>query len=679
MDRKLEHLFYEVTHSLKRINALRTLDEFDFSEFNELLLNCNEVTFISGELRKAIQLNLLVEDFENNEESIVKRLLSYKQENHDIYIGYDIKIFRTQNSIQKKITIYREVFQIILKEFLSKLNSSKTISKQYTEYFYNILNYEKLRDYKELGFKKTPLWRAQEVKTKKWITVPEKLLEKETERYKSKIDRFSIQNKQLSVEQLDFLKELYQHWWNSYREYIDENFPVLGDSLDYYQGVTIKVIITETETPTQFKNSNILICQGISNNKDEGFRIEIDHNINKLLFLEDELNDFENVVCNWGVDFRDREDAYSMFDSSIDFDVDTQVMSLYKASIDEKEFYNFSKQILTLSGYAYAETVSHELPISNNEKKLLQGLFVNNSCRFEDAKNNKIVLINDDFITEKQTTYLLSLNDKVDKKYITQLKKDIDSKRTLLLLTSSVVSQHFKESEQNKQFIIKDKDDIFLLANKKIMANKFISKILFQDIIYPYLESKVGVLTSNKNIIKAEKLIRELQDCPQSTEGWKDFENLTYEILKFLFDESFDNFRIKEQVRNNSSTDIRDFIISNTGNHRFWNDLKQFYDCRNIVVEVKNTKDKIRNDELRQVSDYLEKETIGRFGIIFSRNGLSDNGEQKQWEYFTQNRNQKFIIVLDEQGIIDLLRKKANNEAPEEILQDIKFNLETKV
>ena len=80
MDRKLEHLFYEITHSLKRINELRTLDEFDFSEFNELLLNCNEVTFISDELRKAIQINLLVEDFENNEESIVKQLLSYKQE-----------------------------------------------------------------------------------------------------------------------------------------------------------------------------------------------------------------------------------------------------------------------------------------------------------------------------------------------------------------------------------------------------------------------------------------------------------------------------------------------------------------------------------------------------------------------------------------------------------------------
>ena len=80
-------------------------------------------------------------------------------------------------------------------------------------------------------------------------------------------------------------------------------------------------------------------------------------------------------------------------------------------------------------------------------------------------------------------------------------------------------------------------------------------------------------------------------------------------------------------------------------------------------------------DELRQVSDYLEKDTIGQFGMIFSRNGLSDNGKVKQREILS-NRTKKMILVLDEKDIIDLIQKKANDESAEDLLEDFKFELE---
>ena len=78
-----------------------------------------------------------------------------------------------------------------------------------------------------------------------------------------------------------------------------------------------------------------------------------------------------------------------------------------------------------------------------------------------------------------------------------------------------------------------------------------------------------------------------------------------------------------------------------------------------------------------QVSDYLDKESLGKVGIIFSRKGLSNAGVEKQRSLLTNSK--KLILVLSENDLIDLINKKLRDEEPERVLEALKFELETNV
>jgi len=655
-DRKIEILFYTTIDKLKQIPELRKIDKYNFTEFNELIIQCCDIDKISNELKKAIDINILFD--KENLNDLSKKLLEYAQSNHDIYITYDVKSYRTQSIFHQQLTTYRKIFEIILLQFM---HLTTNISQKYIAHIYNIIEYIKFLDYQILGFKKTPMYRAQEVKTKKFITFPAKSIEKEAKKLKSKIDKFSTKRKALTVKEIKNIKINYENWWESYKNYIDEKFPALINNIDYYKGVTIKIIVAETQTPSGYTDTGIAVCEAFANNKDNILSIEIDSEINKILFFEDEYSEYDNLIISWGFNLNDEKEIENRIDSAIKSDVNEQVIKLYKASIDDEEFRKLSKMVFSFSGYKCGE-------------KTTKGIFVNSGCSFSKENDNKIIVIGEDFINGSENKYELYITNNFNQKWFDNL----NIKNKGIVLTSSVVSLKQKENAKSKNIFIKDIDDIFSSLKTKIMLDNNLSIHIFNNMIYPYLESKNGSFISNKNIIKAEKLIERLYNCPQSTEGWQDFEKLSYDILNFLFNDSFESFRIKEHARNSSGTNIRDFIILNNGKHSFWQDVKRFYDCRNIIVEVKNTSNQIGNDEFRQVADYLSRETIGKFGIIFSRNGLSDRGKVNQREHLT-NRNNELIIVLDDNDIIDLIRKKANNENPEELLVDIKLDLETSI
>ena len=61
--------------------------------------------------------------------------------------------------------------------------------------------------------------------------------------------------------------------------------------------------------------------------------------------------------------------------------------------------------------------------------------------------------------------------------------------------------------------------------------------------------------------------------------------------------------------------------------------------------------------------------------LFFSRKGLNTSGKEKQKDYLNLNPK-KMILVLDEEDIIDLIRAKVQNEAPEEILEVKKLDAE---
>ncbi len=106
--------------------------------------------------------------------------------------------------------------------------------------------------------------------------------------------------------------------------------------------------------------------------------------------------------------------------------------------------------------------------------------------------------------------------------------------------------------------------------------------------------------------------------------------------------------------------------------------MRSDYNAKNVVFEFKNLSEKLGKDELIQISNYLKKDSLGRFGIVFSRKGLSKlSGIKEQRELLIHDT--KLILVLNENDLMDLVDKKLLNEETEQILESLKFELETSI
>lgn len=189
-------------------------------------------------------------------------------------------------------------------------------------------------------------------------------------------------------------------------------------------------------------------------------------------------------------------------------------------------------------------------------------------------------------------------------------------------------------------------------------------------------KNKVKSLNSVKDSVKTN-LIAKLENCPSGIENWREYEEICSSIVNYLFQNSFRNFQTIIQARNENGLDIKDLIIPNRSITPFWQEVRTDYDARNLVFEFKNYGKKIGKNQLVQTSNYLKKRTYGRFGLIFCRKGLSKNGIEEQKELLRDD--DKLIIVLNDEDLIEMLKQKKGNISAETFLEKLKTELELKI
>jgi hypothetical protein len=653
MKDKFENMFNKAIEYLIQIAELCShSSEINFNEINLYIHYCLEnaeiYDFISSKNIKLDNFNST--NVDTCSDDLKKQLLNYSHDKGDIFLAYDIEIFNSQNNKKIQLSTYRYLLEIILDFFILNLKSL-LISDDYKDLFLKKIYLQKIKLYTFFGFENIPPFRIWNYENQKMTTISAVPILPKIEQITSELDSKTFSKTKLDNRQKEFLIHYYTKWWDIYKQIIDKEFPVLNDKFEYYKGAEVKIYVVDYKQFDKiFGISKLALCVGIKKSEFNDLFISINENIEQILFVDDKLDDYSDVTVTVAFDFDYySKDIEETLQSSIKHELEEQLFQYYKSTIDENQFNFFSKQTLLVSGY-----------------KILE-------------KENKEFVYKNDFISNEEKRFEILRYSKIDEKLIEEQIKRHHPKSNLLIISNSVVRNKKKInlSKSNNVFV-KDTDDFFTFAKHEILNNPLFSNLIFEKCIYPYLETKHLNLKSNKETVFANKLIDNLKNCPTGIKGWKQYEKLSLEIIKFCFENKFRNLRIKEQVRNCNGTDIKDFVIINTGISDFWKDLKQFYNCKNIIIESKNSDNEIGIEELRQVSDYLEKETIGQFAIIFSRKGLSQNGFIKQKDYLT-NRTKKLILVLDDNDIIDLLRKKANDDTSEEIFENMIFEIETKI
>lgn len=616
-------------------------DSIFLKEISNYINSAIDNSLIYDFLNSKVKINQDSFNFEDNiSEDLLKNILNYFHDDGNIYTCYDIEIFHNNNELNKKILFYFKTIELITSYFIEHNERTIIIYSKYAQYLYSLIELFRCKVYIYLGYDEIPSFQVWNYQTQTMSEKKSKKINEAILKTLKIINSYNFDEQTINQETKNFLLKYYNIWWEKYKEYIDENFPALHDKLEYYQGLNIDIYFCKfiKMDESRFGNSDVALCVGMSKNENN-ININIREEINQILFLNDVYENIDDVVVTLAFDTKTyNENLNKMISIQIPDKVNSSIVNYYKETIDYENYIKFTEKLFKELGHT----------VLNKSKSL----------------------VIEDYIKGDKTFYTIEYSQNTSKEVVEDLSKRKKKENNLLIINKEILNNNMKKKYLEQNIYIKDIDDIFNMFSK-LKRKEYILK----DLIYPHLESKLGSLKSIDSVNIADNLINQINTCPLGQDGWRRFEDIIEKVLNFVFKDSFRIFLLEAQSRNISGTDIKDYIIRNNGINGFWQDMKTTYNCNNIIVECKNYTNEIGIEELRQVSDYLSKDTYGQFAIVFSRKGLNKNGREKQSDYLKFSPK-KMILVLDENDIIDLIKKKNMNESPEEILEYMTYNAE---
>ncbi|WP_049796326.1 hypothetical protein [Methanomassiliicoccus luminyensis] len=152
------------------------------------------------------------------------------------------------------------------------------------------------------------------------------------------------------------------------------------------------------------------------------------------------------------------------------------------------------------------------------------------------------------------------------------------------------------------------------------------------------------------NPLPVTSIMRKLKTIERLSSGKVDNSDKKYEdnicqLMATLFYPYLDF--AKEQSRTDSNVLIRDLIFYNNRSMDFLEELKEKYDCRQIVFELKNVKN-LEREHINQLNRYLSDQ-FGRFGVIITRNPPPTNIKKNIIDLWSGQR--KCILVLTDNDV----------------------------
>lgn len=161
---------------------------------------------------------------------------------------------------------------------------------------------------------------------------------------------------------------------------------------------------------------------------------------------------------------------------------------------------------------------------------------------------------------------------------------------------------------------------------------------------------------------------RALRECPLGRTGWKQFEDVCLDVLKFLFVPPLSGPHI--QARSYSGIDRRDAVFPNR-NHdekNNWGILLRDLAARLILFEFKNyDQQEIGKDETNQTRNYLTK-PMGRLAIIVATREPNNAAYVKRNSIFSEEG--KVILFLTGSHLEEMLYMKERGEDPSDLVLD---------
>jgi hypothetical protein len=171
--------------------------------------------------------------------------------------------------------------------------------------------------------------------------------------------------------------------------------------------------------------------------------------------------------------------------------------------------------------------------------------------------------------------------------------------------------------------------------------------------IFDEYEITIYSQSTQQRATRLGQIISELPAISTGADDASDFEDWCKRVIEIAFAKELTNIQLHP---NKSAVQRRDIVATNQGTRGFWKRIREDYETRQVIFEVKNFEE-IGIEEYRQMSGYLTRE-YGKLGFIICRDkqpGLVKGRELEAFKEFYQQ--DKVIIKITASTLISILSK----------------------
>jgi hypothetical protein len=177
-----------------------------------------------------------------------------------------------------------------------------------------------------------------------------------------------------------------------------------------------------------------------------------------------------------------------------------------------------------------------------------------------------------------------------------------------------------------------------------------------------YFESHTQVSRTES---KEENLSTALIQLEKGQSEWSTYQQLCCDIFSHLFSPPLSSPRFEHSDADDRNR--RDMIYENSNDHSFWKMIREMYQAHYIVVDAKNSAELLGKRPVIDIAHYLKPYGCGMFGILLARIGTSEAANHAIKEQWIGNN--KMIVTLNDNEILEMLKIKQANGRPEEIIR----------
>lgn len=188
------------------------------------------------------------------------------------------------------------------------------------------------------------------------------------------------------------------------------------------------------------------------------------------------------------------------------------------------------------------------------------------------------------------------------------------------------------------------------------------------DLVANYTEARKRDVGECKNdplflqipVLSAKRKWNTIKKLPtgKNNNSDKEYEDLMVQLLSSMLYPHLDF--ADAQSRTESGLQIRDIIFYNNRSYDFLQEIYDSYNCRQLVIELKNVHH-VEREHINQLNRYMT-EQFGKFGVIFTRNRPPQNIYQNTIDLWSGQR--RCIIILDDsdlESMVEVYESKQRN------------------